>query len=76
MMFIGRNHFNPQERISVEANLFDVDEDLYGQQMIVYPTHYIRENRRFESTDDLVRQIEHDKQEILQIIDKEKKNAS
>jgi riboflavin kinase/FMN adenylyltransferase len=76
MMFIGRNHFNPQERISVEANLFDVDEDLYGQQMIVYPTHYIRENRRFESTDDLVRQIEHDKQEILRIIDKEKKNAS
>jgi riboflavin kinase/FMN adenylyltransferase len=76
MMFIGRNHFNPQERISVEANLFDFDESLYGREMIVYPTHYIRENRRFENVDDLKRQIELDKQEILQIIEKERRNAS
>ena len=37
MMFIGRNHFNPAERVTVEANLFDFDRDIYDDEIIVYP---------------------------------------
>ncbi|HKK20162.1 MAG TPA: riboflavin biosynthesis protein RibF, partial [candidate division Zixibacteria bacterium] len=32
MMFIGRNHFNPAQRITVEANLFEFDRDIYDQE--------------------------------------------
>ncbi len=75
MMFIGRNHFNPEEKISVEANLFHFDRDIYEEEITVFPTHYIRENRRYDSTDDLVAQIELDKQRVLRIFEKEQMNG-
>ena len=68
MMFIGQNHFNPVERVTVEANLFDFDRDIYDDEMIVYPCKYIRENRKFGSTDELVKQIELDKQNIIKLM--------
>lgn len=75
MMFIGENHFNPQSRVSVEANLFDFDRDIYGQEVIVYPTHFIRKNRRFLSTTALVEQIKNDKKTVKNILELEKENA-
>jgi riboflavin kinase/FMN adenylyltransferase len=68
MMFIGQNHFNPVEKLTVEANLFDFDRDIYDEEIIVYPTRYVRANRRYDSTDALVAQIEHDKKKILNIL--------
>lgn len=65
MMFIGQNHFNPVETVSVEANLFDFDEDIYGEKIVVYPTEYIRPNRKFASRQALVQQIEKDKKDVL-----------
>ena len=70
MMFIGQNYFNPVEGLTVEANLFDFDLDIYDDEIIVYPTEFIRNNRRFDTTDDLVKQIEIDKRNVLDIIDK------
>ncbi|PWB72860.1 hypothetical protein C3F09_06000, partial [candidate division GN15 bacterium] len=70
MMFIGENHFNPQRRVTVEANIFDFDRDIYDQEIVVYPTHYVRGNRRFDSTEALVRQIAADKISILEIVKK------
>ena len=70
MMFIGENHFNPAHKITVEANIFDFDRDIYDREIIVYPTHFIRGNRRFESTEALVRQIAIDKNNILEIMKK------
>ncbi|MEW6050993.1 MAG: bifunctional riboflavin kinase/FAD synthetase [Candidatus Zixiibacteriota bacterium] len=68
MMFIGRNHFNPAGRITVEANIFDFDRDIYDEEITVYPTRFVRENRVFPSTGDLVQQIEKDKQHIMGIV--------
>ena len=76
MMFIGRNHFNPEHRITVEANIFDFDEDLYGREVVVCPTRFIRENRRFESTDALIEQIVIDKKIVLEILKQEKQNVN
>ena len=67
MMFVGQNHFNPEAKRSVEANLFDFDRDIYGEEIIVYPTRYIRENRRFETKEALVAQIDKDKKQVLEI---------
>ncbi len=68
MMFIGQNHFNPTARVTVEANIFDFDRDIYDEEIIVYPSRYIRENRKYDSTEALVRQIENDKQRVLNIL--------
>lgn len=70
MMFIGQNHFNPVERLTVEANLFDFDRDIYDDEIMVYPTHFIRENQKFDDKKDLVRQIENDKKNVIEIIAK------
>ena len=70
MMFVGRNHFNPVPTITVEANLFDFDRDIYNEEIIVYPTAFIRENRRYDSQAALIEQIGMDKQTIMNMIDK------
>ena len=75
MMFVGQNHFNPAAAISVEANLFDFDRDIYGEDIIVYPTKFIRENRRFDSTEALVEQIKLDKKQVLDIVNEGEKKC-
>ncbi len=65
MMFIGKNHFNPAEAKSVEINIFDFDENIYGAELFCYPEVYIRENRKYPNTDALVEQIKLDKKKIL-----------
>ena len=75
MMFVGQNHFNPVAAMSVEANLFDFDRDIYGEDIIVYATRYIRKNQRFDSTDALVEQIKLDKKKVLDIVNEGEKRC-
>lgn len=54
---IGTNpHFNGVER-RVEAHLLDFDGDLYGQRLVVEIWAPIREQRRFDSLEELVAAI-------------------
>ncbi len=75
MMFIGYNHFNPDGGISVEANLFNFDRDIYDREIFVYPVDYVRENRRFDSPELLAEQIAKDKNDVIEILSKEKKDV-
>ncbi len=75
MMFIGQNHFNPMAKLSVEANLFNFDRDIYDEEIVVYPTTFIRENKRFDSTDLLVEQIHLDKKNVLDIVQRGEKTC-
>jgi riboflavin kinase / FMN adenylyltransferase len=45
---------------SVEAHLFDVDEDLYGSRLRLHLVERLRDEHRFGSLDELVAQIERD----------------
>ncbi|MEA2031708.1 MAG: bifunctional riboflavin kinase/FAD synthetase [candidate division Zixibacteria bacterium] len=71
MMFIGRNSLNPEDCVSVEANLFEFDSDIYNKEITVYPIRFIRENRKFELKDKLIEQIEQDKKQVLNTFEKE-----
>jgi riboflavin kinase/FMN adenylyltransferase len=73
MMFVGQNYFNPEERISVEANIFDFDQDIYGRETMLWPYRFLRANRRFDSTEELTGQIDRDKEEVLRIMQQEKR---
>ncbi|MEE8577492.1 MAG: riboflavin kinase, partial [candidate division Zixibacteria bacterium] len=68
MMFIGHNYFNPAATLSVEANIFDFDRDIYDKEIVVYPTRFIRENQKYPTVDALVAQIERDKKEVMNIL--------
>jgi riboflavin kinase/FMN adenylyltransferase len=65
MMFIGTNHFNPEAGKSVEVNIFNFDRDIYGIELYIYPEVYIRDNMKFEETEQLTMQLKKDKEKIL-----------
>lgn len=49
------------ERISnVEAHLIDFEGDLYGQKIKIFPKQYLREMKRFDSTEELIACISRD----------------
>ena len=55
--------FNPtfgENSLGVEAHLLDFAGDLYGQDMTVRFRDRIRDERKFKSVEELVRQIEKD----------------
>jgi len=71
MMFLGINMFNPDKEVSVEANLFGFDRDIYGEDITLYPWHFIRNNRHFDSANGLSKQIADDKAKALNLLNKE-----
>jgi riboflavin kinase/FMN adenylyltransferase len=70
MMFIGKNHFNPQAGISVEVNIFDFDEEIYEQEIFCYPEIFLRENRVFDEPTQLTSQIKIDKDNVVKLKNK------
>ena len=57
--------FNPtfgENSLGVEVHLLNFDRDLYGQEVSVYFRDRIRDERKFKSVEELVRQIEKDVQ--------------
>ena len=56
-----RPMFEPEELL--EVHIFDFDGDLYGGQVEVALHHYLRPEAKFDSVDELVRQIGRDAEE-------------
>lgn len=52
----------------VEAHLFDQDIDLYGRQLTLSFVDFVRPMSKFDSADELVRQIRKDDEEIRRIL--------
>ncbi len=69
MMFIGKNYLNPDDAYSVEANILEFDEDIYGEVVTFRPLIFVRANRRMESKEELVEQIDKDKIVIQEILE-------
>ena len=70
MMNIGtRPTFDGRNR-TLEVNIFDFDGDLYGQTVRISFLFRLREERKFESPEALVAQLQKDKEQVLYIINK------
>ena len=68
MMSIGiRPTINGKDRV-IEVNIFDFNEDIYGKTLRVYVKHYLREEIKFNSLDDLKVQMGKDKEETLKLL--------
>lgn len=53
-------------RVSVEVNVFNFDQDIYGELVTVEWHQYLRKEQKFSGIDELVAQIERDKQNAIQ----------
>ncbi len=68
MMSIGfRPTVDGKKRV-IEVNLFDFSEEIYGRTLTVYVKKYLRQEIKFDSLDELVKQIDQDKVESLKIL--------
>jgi riboflavin kinase/FMN adenylyltransferase len=68
MMSIGfRPTVDGKKRV-IEVNLFDFNEQIYGQELRVYVKKYLRAEVKFESLEKLVKQIDQDKIDSLKIL--------
>ncbi len=65
MMNIGvRPTINGTQRV-VEVNIFNFDEDIYGQELRVYVKQYLRGEVKFNGLDQLKLQLAEDKKQAL-----------
>ncbi|MHB8880696.1 MAG: bifunctional riboflavin kinase/FAD synthetase [Thermodesulfovibrionales bacterium] len=57
---IGMRPTFDKKTLSIEAYIFDFDEDIYGEEISVYFLKKIRDEIKFNSIDELIRQITSD----------------
>ncbi|MEX0599555.1 MAG: bifunctional riboflavin kinase/FAD synthetase [Rhodothermales bacterium] len=68
MMNIGyRPTFGGGEH-TVEVHLLDFDEDVYGEDLRIEFVRHLREERRFESKDELVEQLSRDRSRCIHLL--------
>ena len=53
-------------KVSVEVNVFNFEKDIYGQHVIVEWHKYLRKEQKFSGINELVAQIERDKQNAIE----------
>ena len=69
MMSIGKNPTVTDDQfIKLEVNIFDFDEDVYGKKIKVDFIDYIRDEEKYNSLDELVKQLDKDKESTYKII--------
>ena len=68
MMSIGfRPTVDGKKRV-IEVNVFDFNEEIYGKMMRVYVVKFLRAEVKFNSLEELVKQIDQDKVESLKVL--------
>ncbi|WP_422858586.1 bifunctional riboflavin kinase/FAD synthetase [Flagellimonas sp. S174] len=70
MMNIGSNPTVSGKEQSIEVNFFDLNADLYDRFVQVKLLHRLRDEHKFESVEELQKQLKKDKQQSLELIAK------
>lgn len=61
MINVGNNPtMNYQMNTSIEAHIIDFDRDIYGQNITFYFHDYMREEKKFNSLEELIEQLKYD----------------
>jgi riboflavin kinase / FMN adenylyltransferase len=68
MMSIGFRPTVDGKKKVIEVNIFDFDNEIYGETIRVYVKKYLRPEIKFNDLDELVKQIDQDKIESLKVL--------
>lgn len=68
MMNIGFRPTIDGKHQTIEAHLFDFDGNLYGQKLKIELLFFLREEKKFDSVEDLILQIKKDKENSLEYL--------
>lgn len=67
---LGRRPTVNGERVQLEVHLFDFNQSIYGEQVCVSFQHKIRDEKKFESFDELKQQIKIDCEQAQRLLQK------
>ena len=68
MANVGHNPtFNFKENIELEAHIFNFDEDIYDDTIEVFFITKIRDEKKYESKEELIKQLNKDKKECIKL---------
>ena len=59
-------------QVSIEVNIFDFEESIYGERVEVFWHHFIRPEQKFNGIDELVEQISKDKEKAKSLLELDK----
>ena len=65
---VGRRPTVDGKHVQLEVHLFDFDQTIYGERVCVTFQHKIRDEKKFESFDDLKQQIQLDCKTALDLL--------
>jgi len=65
MLYVGNRPTIHLSELSIEINIFDFDQMIYGETIYFEIIRKIRESKQFSSVDDLIIQIKKDKDEVV-----------
>ena len=68
IMNIGFNPTVLGKHQTIEAHLFNFNEDLYGEKITVEFVYFLREEKKFKSVDELVAQLNIDKENAISFL--------
>lgn len=60
--------FKALEHVSLEVNIFNFNQDVYGKNVTVLFINHIRSEQKFDSINDLIEQLNQDKQKIIKML--------
>ncbi|MEC9484332.1 MAG: bifunctional riboflavin kinase/FAD synthetase [Candidatus Izemoplasma sp.] len=73
MSSVGHNPtLNCRVELSVESNIFNFNQDIYGQEITIKFLHRLRDEEKFDSVDALIKRIDEDKENTLAYLKKNK----
>jgi riboflavin kinase/FMN adenylyltransferase len=71
MLYIGNRPTINGSKRNIEVNIFDFDEEIYGESLIIYFHKLIRSDIRFNDLEELKQQLHKDKVAALNALNNE-----
>ena len=68
MLYVGTRPTLQLDKLSIEIHLFNFQEDIYGKQLQFEILKKIREEKTFDSPQQLIDQLRLDKQHIIRLL--------
>jgi riboflavin kinase/FMN adenylyltransferase len=69
MMSIGKNPtVSTDNKKTIEVNIFNFEKDIYGENIRIFFKQKLRDEKRFDSVEDLKKAIDEDKKKSLKIL--------
>ena len=70
MINVGQNPTFANDALGIEANIFDFEDNIYGMPVVFRFIRFIREEKRFDSGEELIWQLKSDREAVRALFER------